>query len=49
MPETESVPAVALLYPGELLGDVPAEDHDRRVDIAVLPDGVHHLPEAVGG
>jgi len=44
-----SAPAVALLYPGELLGDVPAEDHDRRVDVAVLPDGVHHLPEAVGG
>ena len=42
-------PAVALLYPGELLADVPAEPHDRRVDVAVLPDGVHHLPEAVGG
>jgi 5-formyltetrahydrofolate cyclo-ligase len=44
-----TAPTVALLYAGELLADVPAEDHDRRVDVAVLPDGVHHLPEAVGG
>jgi 5-formyltetrahydrofolate cyclo-ligase len=43
-----SAPTLALLYPGELLADVPAEDHDRRVDVAVLPDGVHHLPEAAG-
>jgi len=44
-----AAPAVALLYSGELLADVPAQGHDRRVDVAVLPDGVHHLPEAVGG
>ena len=44
-----TAPTVALLYAGELLAAVPAEDHDRRVDVAVLPDGVHHLPEVVDG
>lgn len=35
---------VALLYAGELLPDVPAEAHDRRVTTAVLPTGVHRFP-----
>jgi len=34
---------VTPLYDGELLDDVPADEHDRRVDLAVLPTGVHHL------
>jgi 5-formyltetrahydrofolate cyclo-ligase len=34
---------VAPVYEGELLDDVPAEDHDRRVHLAVLPSGVHDL------
>jgi 5-formyltetrahydrofolate cyclo-ligase len=33
-------PVVALLYDGELALDVPAEPHDRRVTIAVIPAGV---------
>lgn len=38
-------PVVALLYEGELLESVPAEPHDRRVTIAVLPSGVHRFPQ----
>ena len=34
---------VAPIYEGELLDHVPAEDHDRRVHLAVLPSGVHDL------
>jgi len=37
---------VTLLYDGELLPDVPAEAHDRLVDVAVLPSGVHRLRPA---
>lgn len=33
------VPVIALLFDGELLDDVPAEVHDRRVTLAVLPSG----------
>jgi 5-formyltetrahydrofolate cyclo-ligase len=40
---------VALLYDGELLSDVPAEAHDRPVDVAVLPSGVHRLRPAPAG
>jgi 5-formyltetrahydrofolate cyclo-ligase len=32
---------LTLLYDGELLPAVPADDHDRAVDGAVLPSGVH--------
>jgi 5-formyltetrahydrofolate cyclo-ligase len=31
---------VALLYDGEFLDDVPAEEHDRPVDAAVTPAGI---------
>jgi 5-formyltetrahydrofolate cyclo-ligase len=34
---------VAPIYEDELLDDVPAEEHDRRVHLAVLPSGVHDL------
>lgn len=33
----------ALLYDGELLPEVPAEPHDRPVDVAALPSGLHRL------
>ncbi|MFF4651185.1 5-formyltetrahydrofolate cyclo-ligase [Streptomyces sp. NPDC001380] len=33
--------AVVLLYDGEVLDEVPAEPHDRAVDAAVTPSGVH--------
>ena len=33
-------PVVALLYDDEVLADVPAEAHDRRVSIAVTPSRV---------
>ncbi|MGH8895010.1 MAG: 5-formyltetrahydrofolate cyclo-ligase [Actinomycetes bacterium] len=36
-------PVVTMLYDGELLPDVPAEPHDRRVDVVVLPSGVQRL------
>jgi len=36
-------PVIALLYDGELLRSVPSEAHDRPVDVAVLPSGVHRL------
>lgn len=39
----------ALLYDGELLPAVPALDHDRRVDLAVQPTGVHRFGAARGG
>lgn len=43
---------VAPIYEGELLDDVPAEEHDRRVHLAVLPSGVHDFrattPEGPG-
>jgi 5-formyltetrahydrofolate cyclo-ligase len=32
-----------LLYDGELLEQVPAEDHDRRVSAVVTPSGVTRL------
>ncbi|MFI6152012.1 5-formyltetrahydrofolate cyclo-ligase [Kitasatospora sp. NPDC051170] len=32
-----------LLYGSELLERVPAEEHDRAVDLAVTPGGVHRL------
>lgn len=41
-------PVIALLYAGELLPDVPAEAHDRRVTTAVLPTGVHRFPAGSG-
>ena len=33
-------PVVALLYPGELLDDVPSDPHDQRVDAVLTPDGL---------
>jgi 5-formyltetrahydrofolate cyclo-ligase len=39
---------LALLYDGELLPDVPADPHDRSVDAAVTPSGVHWFPAARG-
>lgn len=36
-------PVVALLYDGELLPAVPTHPHDRRVDLAVQPAGVHRF------
>lgn len=32
------VPVIALLYPGELVDELPAEPHDRPVTHAALPD-----------
>lgn len=40
----EGCPVITLLYAGELLDDVPAEAHDRRVIVAVLPDATHRFP-----
>lgn len=37
-------PVITLLYAGELLDHVPAEAHDRRVTVAVLPDATHRFP-----
>lgn len=34
----------ALLYDGELVERVPADEHDRRVDAVVTPSGVTRLP-----
>lgn len=34
---------VTPLYRGELLDEVPVEEHDRRVHAAATPDGVHRL------
>lgn len=38
------VPVVALLYAGELVDALPAEPHDRPVDVVVTPAGVHRVP-----
>lgn len=38
------VPVVCLLWPEEVLDDVPAEPHDRRVDAVVTPEGVVRFP-----
>lgn len=37
---------VALLHEGELLPRVPTEPHDRPVDLAVLPSGLHRFRPA---
>ncbi|MFH9423665.1 5-formyltetrahydrofolate cyclo-ligase [Streptomyces sp. NPDC017529] len=34
---------VVLLYDAEVLAEVPAEAHDRPVDVAVTPGGVHRF------
>ncbi|MFH8403541.1 5-formyltetrahydrofolate cyclo-ligase [Streptomyces sp. NPDC018019] len=34
---------VVLLYDAEVLPEVPAEEHDRPVDVAVTPGGVHRF------
>ncbi|MFD7661743.1 5-formyltetrahydrofolate cyclo-ligase [Streptomyces sp. NPDC059788] len=34
---------VVLLYGAEVLAEVPAEEHDRPVDVAVTPGGVHRF------
>lgn len=40
-----AVPAVALLYDGELVDALPAEPHDRRVSMAARPGtGITRLP-----
>lgn len=41
-------PVVALLHDGELVEHVPAEPHDRPVDVAVLPSGVHQFRAGQG-
>ena len=41
-------PVVALLYDGELLPDVPAEPHDRRVTWSSPPCGVHRFGPGSG-
>ena len=38
-------PVLVLLYDGEVLDRVPADDHDRRVTAAVTPSGVVRLVE----
>jgi 5-formyltetrahydrofolate cyclo-ligase len=38
------VPVAALLYDGEFLAEVPAEPHDRAVNLVVQPAGVRWLP-----
>jgi 5-formyltetrahydrofolate cyclo-ligase len=45
----EDSTVVALLYDGELLPDVPAEAHDRRVDLVVQPGGWHRFGSGPGG
>lgn len=35
----------ALLHPGEVLDEVPAEPHDARVAMASTPDGVTRFPQ----
>ncbi|MEU8348860.1 MULTISPECIES: 5-formyltetrahydrofolate cyclo-ligase [unclassified Streptomyces] len=39
---------LVLLYDGELLDAVPAEPHDRPVQAAVTPSGVHRFPPGPG-
>jgi 5-formyltetrahydrofolate cyclo-ligase len=34
---------IVVLYPGEVLESVPAEPHDRAVDIALTPAGAHRF------
>jgi len=39
------VPTIALLYDGELLDEVPADDHDQRVRLVARPSaGITNLP-----
>jgi 5-formyltetrahydrofolate cyclo-ligase len=38
-----AVPVAALLYAGEILDHVPADEWDRPVSDAVTPDGWHEL------
>jgi 5-formyltetrahydrofolate cyclo-ligase len=39
------IPTIALIYDGELLDDVPADDHDQRVRMAARPSaGIITLP-----
>jgi 5-formyltetrahydrofolate cyclo-ligase len=39
------IPTIALLYDGELLDKVPADDHDQRVRLVARPSaGITHLP-----
>ncbi|MEU6115731.1 5-formyltetrahydrofolate cyclo-ligase [Streptomyces sp. NPDC047117] len=40
---------VVLLYDGEVLAEVPAEAHDRPVQAAVTPSGVHRFTVAPEG
>jgi 5-formyltetrahydrofolate cyclo-ligase len=43
------VPVVALLYPGEIMPELPVEPHDRPVTAALTPAGLVRLgPESVG-
>jgi 5-formyltetrahydrofolate cyclo-ligase len=44
----EDSTTVALLYDDELLPDVPAEAHDRRVDVVVQPSGTHRFGPVPG-
>ena len=41
-----AVPVVVPLYPGELVAEVPAEPHDRRVHVVVTPATVLVLDES---
>lgn len=34
------LPAVALSYSAQLLGEVPVDGHDRAVDMIILPEGI---------
>ena len=39
------IPTIALLYDGELLDEVPADDHDQRVRLVARPSaGITNLP-----
>jgi 5-formyltetrahydrofolate cyclo-ligase len=38
---TAATPVVALLYDGELAEDLPAELHDRPVDVVIDSSGPH--------
>lgn len=44
----EDSTTVALLYDDELLPDVPAEAHDRRVHVVVQPSGSHRFGPVPG-
>jgi 5-formyltetrahydrofolate cyclo-ligase len=41
-------PVIALLHPGELVEDLPAEPHDVRVDAVALPGRIVRLPLETG-